>query len=394
MGGNLPPGWHLDEEAGCLVRDTIHRMGRRCRNWNYRGTGCYLATMALRDRSRPVLGEVRRATDGAVRFFPSELGRRIEAHLRRLPEFSPEIEILGAQAMPDHLHAVLRVHRQMPKPLGECLRGFKIGCTKIWREACPPMDGRAQGEAARGRGLFEDGFVDTILFDAEALARAMAYMADNPRRLLEKREHPEYFRVVRDLEVLCRPVDGPALPIDGRALFFAAVGNRHLLSAPALLQVQCSRRDFAYARAPDGTLRKDAPPAVRTHLFEEKSAALLAAAEHGAVLVSPCISHGEKEIARRALAAGARLVALQNKGFPALFKPPGLLFDRCTEGRLLLLAPAGWPYLPGEKRMTREDSCVLNRIAQLLCGSGAAEIRYRGLVPAALDRLVGKAVTL
>ena len=186
----LPPGWHLDEETGCLVRDTIHRMGRRCRNWNYRGTGCYLVTMALRDRSRPVLGEVHRAIDGAVRFFPTELGRRIEAHLRRLPEFSPEIEVLGAQPMPDHLHAVLRVRRQMPKPLGECLRGFKIGCTKIWR--------------------------------------------------------------------------------------------------------------------------------------------------------------------------------------------------------LLLLAPAGWPYLPGEKRMTREDSCVLNRIAQLLCGSGAAEIRYRGLVPAALDRMVEK----
>ena len=38
--------------------------------------------------------------------------------------------------------------------------------------------------------------------------------------------------------------------------------------------------------------------------------------------------------------------------------------------------------------MTREDACVLNRIAQLLCGPGAAEIQYRGLVPGELERLV------
>ena len=395
---NLPSGWHIDEETGHLMRDTIHHMGRRCQNWNYCGTGSYLITMTLRDRSRPLLGECRwggnSPMDGREQalFIPTTLGQSIKAHLWRLPEFSPEIEILGIQLMPDHLHTVLRVCHRMGKPLGECLRGFKIGCTKIYRAFNSPMDGREQpidgrmrDEAARGQGLFADGFVDTILFDDEALAKGLAYMRDNPRRLLEKRAHPELFRVVRDL--VFSPIHGRAL-----ALHFAAIGNHHLLSAPTLLQVQCSRRDFAYAKAPDGSLQKDAPPAICTPLFEEKSAALLAAAAHGAVLVSPCISHGEKEIARRALVSGARLVTLQNKGFAPLYKPPGLYFDRCAEGRLLLLAPAGWPHLPGEKRMTRDDACVLNRIAQLLCGSGAAEINYRGLVPAAMNRLVERAM--
>ncbi|MBP5545237.1 MAG: hypothetical protein ILM98_14265 [Kiritimatiellae bacterium] len=382
--GNIPPGWHIDEASGCLVRDTIHHMGRRCRNWDYCGKGCYLITMTLRDRSRPVLGSVRRAIDGSAEFTPSPLGERIEAHLRRIPEFSPEMEVLGSQLMPDHMHVVLRVRRRMARPLGECLRGFKIGATKIAREeGNSPMDGRALGEAARGHGLFADGFVDTILFDEAALSHGLAYMADNPRRLLEKREHPELFRVVRDLEFS---------PIDGRELRFAAIGNRHLLEAPALLQVQCSRRDFAYAKASDGSLAKDAPPTVCTPFFEEKAAEFLAAAAHGAVLVSPCISHGEREIARRALQVGARLIALQNKGFPPLFKPSGLFFERCVEGRLLLLAPAGWTYLPGEKRMTREDACVLNRIAQMLCGAGAAKINYHGLVPEAIDRLVERSM--
>ena len=48
---------------------------------------------------------------------------------------------------------------------------------------------------------------------------------------------------------------------------------------------------------------------------------------------------------------------------------------------------------PGEKAITRQDACVLNRIAQLLCGPGAAEIDYRGIVPAGLNRLVEKATS-
>ena len=394
----IPNGWHLDETSGCLVRDTIHKMGRRCRNWDYAGRGCYLVTMTLRDRSRPLFGCVRRGMDGVARFEPSELGRLVESHLLCIHEFSPEVEVVGEQIMPDHLHVVLRVARRMAKPLGEHLRGFKIGCTKIFRAMdgavqglrngavpCQPAFGRGQGEAARGHGLFADGFVDTILFTDEALTRALSYMADNPRRLLEKREHSEYFRVVRDLAVRSS--------IDGRAMHFASIGNRHLLAAPSLVQVQCSRRDFAYSKAPDGLLLKDAPPRVCTAAFEEKTADLLAAASHGAVLVSPCISHGEKEIARRALAKGVRLVVLLNKGFSPLYKPPGQYFDRCVEGRLLMLAPSAWPYLPGEKAITRQDACVLNRIAQLLCGSGAAEIDYRGIVPAGLNRLVENATS-
>ena len=41
--------------------------------------------------------------------------------------------------------------------------------------------------------------------------------------------------------------------------------------------------------------------------------------------------------------------------------------------------------------MTRQDTCVLNRIAQLLCGAGATEIDYKGLIPADLERLVESA---
>ena len=117
---------------------------------------------------------------------------------------------------------------------------------------------------------------------------------------------------------------------------------------------------------------------VETPEFREKADALLAAAAHGAVLVSPCISQGEREIARRAYEAGAKVITLANKGFSPLYKPGGKLFDQCADGKLLMLAPAEWPYLPGKKPITRMDACVLNRIAQLVAGDGAVEIDYKG----------------
>lgn len=380
----MPPGWHVDPETGAWMRDTVHRMGRRCRNWDYRDVGTYLITLVLNDRSRPVFGRI--AAD-RPEMIMSELGRAVERHFLRIPDFTPEIEVRGVQMMPEHLHGVLRVTRRMGKPLGEQLRGFKIGATKIARAA----GGRSGIDAgveddprkARGRGLFADGFVDTILFGARAVEQGLAYMADNPRRFYEKRAHPELFRVLRDFEWRAQP--------GCRPMRFAAIGNLSLLDAPQLLQVQCSRDCFAYARRTDGSTDKEAPPDRMLAEFVEKADALLAAAAHGAVLVSPCISHGEKEIARRAFSAGFRVVTLANKGFSPLYKPGGMMFDRCAAGNLLMLAPAGWPYLPGEKKITRMDACVLNRIAQLLAGEGGVEINYKGARLAGVEEHVWQA---
>lgn len=361
-----PPGWHIDPDTGAWMRDTIHHMGRRCRNWDYCGLGTYLITLVLNDRSRPLLGWL---AEDRPEILLTELGRAVEAHFRRISDFSPEIVVLGVQVMPEHLHGVVRVAHRLDKPLGEHLRGFKIGVTKIARGlgVCSGIDA---GERSRGNGLFADGFVDTILFDEKAVEQGVAYMNDNPRRLFEKRAHPELFRVLRDFAWRS--------PTEGLSLHFAAIGNQSLLWAPQLLQVQCSRDYFAYARRRDGSLDKEAPPARMTPEFVEKAEALLAAAAHGAVLVCPCISHGEKEVARRAFAAGYKVVTLSNKGFSPLYKPGGKLFDQCAGGNLLMLAPKAWPYQPGEKRITRMDACVLNRVAQLLSVEGAVEIDYKG----------------
>ena len=375
-------GWHFDEEVGAWMRDTVHHMGRRCHNWDYFGRGTYLITLVLADRRQPILGELALPDtgDAAGAFIRlSPLGKAIEAHLLRIPEFSPEMELLAHQIMPDHLHLVLRVLRRMSKPLGHALRGFKGGASQLFWKLMP--------DHAR-QSLFASGFVDNILFDDFSVQSAVAYVRDNPRRLAEKRAHPELFRVLRDLAV------DLSIGSEHSTAHFGAIGNHALLSVPVRLQVQCSRSFFSYRRDGAGHLLKGAPPATATKEFREKRDVLLEAASHGAVLISPCISEGEREIARRAFEAGHRVVTLSNKGFSPLYKPGGHLFEQCAAGNLLMLAPAAWPYQPGEKRMTRADACVLNRLTQALSGAGALEILYRGIVPEQVDELARAAVTL
>lgn len=274
--------------------------------------------------------------------------------------------------MPDHFHGIVFVREPQAKPLGRIVGAFKSHSSSLYMAAqAPPhaargkpQDGeaaQAPPHAARGKpqnrgallppasvvcpaacgmggggqrppSLWFPGYQDTILFRKGQLANMRGYILDNPRRLAVKRAHPELFRIVRDL------------PCCGER--FSAIGNHFLLEYPIKEQVQCSR-------------------SISSEELAEREAGLLAAARRGAALVSPCISPGEKRIARAALAAGLRLIVLLENGFPSLYKPPGRYFEACAAGRLLMLAP--WPYHSDKRAITRSQCLALNAYARTIC---------------------------
>ena len=261
-------------------------------------------------------------------------------------------------------------------------------------KACNPNSGTSSAAAhfcAAHIPQWAESFNDTILFRDGQLAAMINYVRDNPRRLAEKRANPELFSRVANL----------SLPLDGGRIIgqFEALGNRHLLDLP-LVQVQCSRRYFAYRRIPKaGGGMKTAKNAAGEPIidknspeYESRLEAVLAAASHGAVVLSPCISDGEKQIAREALKRNMRLVVLKNMGFAKCEKPGGRLFEACVNGRLLMLAPAAWPYSTQAKAMTRFDATALNRIAQWLAGECAIEVNYHGMQPTNVDKLAEEAI--
>ena len=428
-------------------REVQHSMLRRCFNWDYTQPCIYQITIVLAERGSKALGEivVDEVGEGgrpiAAHCELTELGRAILEHWLRIGEFTPEIKPLYCQIMPDHLHAILRVVSPMKRPLGNAIGGFKTGCEKIYRKlalstqdkklalstqdkklalltqdrglALLTQDRGLEGgagsvsaaQAAEPPRLFGPGFQDTILFHEGQLDNMFNYLRSNPLRLAIKRWAPALFRASREIEV--------SLGTAGVG-HFAALGNHFLLDRP-LVQVQVSRRFFGYKRVakPGGGLKiakdeKGEPIAeFATPEFEERRNELFAAAKHGAVLLSPCVSDGERRIAREALAAGLPLVTMANKGFSRLQKPGGRHFDACAAGKLLMLAPAAWPYQPGEKPMTRFDATAMNRLCQWIAGAcaprtgqvagacaprtgqvaGAAEINYHGMKPTNIDAL-------
>ena len=360
------------------------------------------------------------AAHSCATIAPTKFGWAALEALEEMELLYPQVKIIESQLMPEHMHFVIYVHEELDKPLSALIRGFKAGAAKRWKilaengearhraththgtfiakcdamKACNPNSGTSSAAAhfcAAHIPQWAESFNDTILFRDGQLAAMINYVRDNPRRLAEKRANPELFSRVVNL----------SLPLDGGRIIgqFEALGNRHLLDLP-LVQVQCSRRYFAYRRIPKaGGGMKIAKNAAGEPIidksspeYESRLEAVLAAASHGAVVLSPCISDGERQIAREALKRNMRLVVLKNMGFAKCEKPGGRLFEACVNGRLLMLAPAAWPYSTQAKAMTRFDATALNRIAQWLAGECAIEVNYHGMQPTNVDKLAEEAI--
>ena len=337
-------------------------MHRRCVDHDYTERMMYMVTMVVEGR-RPLFGKVvgrsdaPAGSDQAPRIDLSELGQRVNDEWWGIPRYYPQVEIKALQVMPDHLHGVLFVKEKMEKDLSRIIRGFKTGCNRHYRELFPAVQhvatqsqqtGRQEGrQTGRQEGrqeerpakedrthglLFARGFNDQLLLREGQLQRWLDYLRDNPRRLLMKREQPELFRVQRNIAV--------------GGQHFSAIGNRFLLERPVRLQVQCSRR-------------------LTEEQIAEKQEWWLQQARAGAVLVSPCISKGEKTVMRAAFNEGLPVIVLQENGFTDLAKPGGLRMDACARGQLLLLAP--WEH-HNERLAIRRDQCLaLNDMARIIC---------------------------
>ncbi len=330
-------------------RKTIHSMKRRCNGWDYCSPSIYMITFALSDRSVPLLGNLiiepsmqipPSPYDVNGRMSYSKLGNAIFDLWRSFSSIVPEINPIIIQLMPEHLHCILQVTRQMSKPLGQAIAKFKGACSTLYWKLMPEM---------QGIPLFEKGYQDTILFHKGQLDNMIKYVLDNPRRLAVKTLFPDLFKVQREFV------------LEGTS--YTAIGNHFLLGYPLLRQVQVSRRDYG------------------TDAFYLKKQELLGNIQYGTAVVSPCLSEGERDIAYTALSNKIPLIVLKHNGFSRYYKPSGVFFDACADGRLLMLAPSAWGYTTGRAKITRVKACILNALAQRICGPNACNIIYNGIVP-------------
>lgn len=309
--------------------------------WDYRGRAIYHFTLPIEERY-PLFGVIEggSAETAAVRL--NAFGQRVCLLLRGLPQFYAKkgfaLKVLATRVMPDHIHLVIQVLEPLPKGIGAVVRGFKSACTSIYkREYYKGGENAAkmhEGENANSTFVHFDRifavtstiwqsdkayYHERILHAPGQLRHMIDYVKDNPRRLWLKKRHPDLFKIHRRTQT--------------HGLLFTSLGNHFLLDWPDRQMVELSR----------------STPADEV---EQRLAEALAAAQNGAITYTAAISKGEQLIARTLRQQGFPLVILLNDGFPKegspherYFKPGGVYFEACAEGRLLLLEPTAETFL-------------------------------------------------
>ena len=368
--------WEAFEKHKPFAGEKKPSMLRRRVGHDYESRRIYLITMTVEGR-RSLLGRLvgdavaEMGSPEAPRIELSPLGEEVRDCWTAIPSYYPEVKVLAITIMPDHLHGILFVERRMEQHLGMVIKGFKAGCNKAYRRwlasqgeleggAMPQHccskenngesgsgskekdsndgnnnDGNNNDKDDRTHGfLFSRNYNDHILEGYDELERWFNYLDDNPRRLAVKRQHPEFFTIVRQRNIgewSCQ-----------------MVGNQALLTYPkkAAVVVHSAWSDEEY---------------------ETNKRKWLALGEKGGVLISASIATREKMVMREAMNRGYRLIVLRENGFPPLYKPAGESFDACSNGTLLQISP--WEYHMNRRTISREQCLQLNRLAELIADS-------------------------
>ena len=290
-------------------------MIRRMSGHDYQAPCIYMITIVVKNH-KPLLGTLRDADNHHP--LPwielTNLGNRVRDEWSNIQIHHPEIKLFTLQIMPDHLHGIIHVSERIPVHLGKIIGYFKKDSNK-----------------ANNDELWEKDYHDRILQRAGQLEQMCRYVAENPLRLWIKKSKPDYFTVYHNIKIGNVDVE--------------IMGNRFLLNYPLKKQVRCSRK-------------------MTEEEIEFEKKRLKECGSKDIVLVSPCISHGEKEIMKCGFQEGFPQIILLENGFAKHQKPQGRQFKACSEGKLLLVAP--WPHHNERKTISREQCLKLNELARII----------------------------
>lgn len=425
------------EEAarlGFKIQPIKHSMKRRAIWHDYSREGVYLITIhiAMDDERRcyngmllsSIVGNPMAPRDNVDYPHPvlTDVGRLVDRKIDDIssyPQFA-NVVIRERVIMPTHIHLIVDVLHELPYyaarkryyHLGDMVRGFKQGCTSLFKrwlkgesveeiltsvnggEGCANRAGW-EGKAARayttvpgGKSevtLWENKYNDHVLIGADAISKASDYVAKNAFYWKLKMDYPNLFQ--------------HRVRISVAGCDYSAYGCMFLLNRPDRRQVMCHR--LAYKSmlteeelkkwAEDANTRlqleqyavenrmgrfdrdwwrvnydcKTPVPYTMTQAFKLQKESLLAACEeHDAVLVSPAISAGEKDIFYTALERGYACIKLQKTVIPKGGHPINKDRDYCGKAQLLVLG--AWEIGFNDSLYTKFHN--LNEMAAAMCG--------------------------
>ena len=355
----------------------------------------------------------------------TELGRKVMAVWQSVPRFHPQVEIIAAEAMPDHFHGLLRLLPGNRKHLGHLVGSFMGGCTHgywdtlgiDWRKdraerlakgahALPPDRDRDHTCSFRGPSLFVRGYNDMEAVTPEQVQTKLRYIREQARRSLIKGTLRDRFLVHRSctargwtldtirrglradrfyahnpdrLEHILRsllpripmlpaivsasPSASPSVSPSVSPTASPSASSSASSPKPLLSYVGCSALLSAERKLPLVCHRSDAP------FFERQRDAVLRAAREGAVIVSAFVSPKEREIGRLLLMEQLPVIEVCDNGFGERYKPSGKSFYACAENRFVQISPWNYEYCR-DLAVNREVCLVMNELARVIAGVG------------------------
>lgn len=316
--------WH-DYRSRCIYMITVTAEKEMPRLSSIRGQHSYPAPSSSAngnpaDGSNPADG----AVSACVELTP--YGEVVDYEIINLRTFFPHILILERVIMPDHAHFVIFVREEGRQSLGEIIGTWKQKC-RLKLKDCNLDYASINGESR----FFTPGFNDRIVYRTGQKEAFVNYVRQNPVRAVIRREHPEFFRNVRGVEI-----EGVRIEL---------YGNFTLLQNPVVSPVVVSRRYTDQERRRwyatwDETMRSRG------------------------VLTSAFISAKEKAVLDRGLECGACAIKIQWEGFSERGKPTGRNFELCAQGRLLIISLH--PYSTRTSDLTRQQCLEMNDFAHRL----------------------------
>ena len=407
-------------------------MGWRGSQKNYRWPGTYHITISVLERQQQPLGRIVgdvSKPDGdplAPKVHLSEIGEMVEHELlHSIHAHYPMIDVEDYVVMPDHLHFIVVVHRDIVSShgrdthLGQVIAGFKKGCNRryweltgqtaqIWQgqpavaspSLCPPsasfslpascsapiagslpavypqaslassQPSKIPSDASTGRPpLFSYGYVDVMPLKEGQLERQREYIRNNPRYRLMRQQHPKW--LVAQRASVATSLTLPALKgylqrECGAAQFntdkWEMLQQRLLTENNAVVCDSYGNSQLLSARLlPVVCHRIDAP------LFQQQKARCLAAAASGAILVSARIAKGEQNIINSIMQQGYPVVTVEDNGFPSLYHPSEHRMDLCLANKLLIVTPWHYAYRRVDDTISVAECKAMNCVVQSIC---------------------------
>ena len=316
------------EGANQARRSDMFRKSLRNANINYRCGWFFVTSQVAHNKSifGAIVGE---------KVVLNDLGQKVWKYWQELPAKYPELEVFESVLMPNHFHALIRIHYRATNRehhLGFLMSRFKGGAGYIYGKMR-----RAGLVEDIGEHLWQfDYWDDLVTSDGEFAAQAK-YIRENPVNWSRDRYGACTSYHYGNLDLL----NGPRIAFVASQGFYASelrprrIWGRQDVRAKARrseegLGANQARRSEEGGEGANQGRRSGGGGA---------SSMRAASAVNNPIIISTFTSAQEREALRRALSKGKRIIQVIPQGIP----PEGELLPElaaaCREGRALLLSP-------------------------------------------------------